>query len=207
MAQLSAEGRARLLRMTFRSVRYSISTIPGLSVPLVLFALYLQAGTLVARPAPVALPPLLNEIATLYRAQADRQGLRLRTWLPPGDCVVQADAHLLRQALINLTHNALRYTPRGGQVTVRVWRSAEASHLGVVDDGPGIPEDELAHAGERFFRGSNTSQPGTGLGLAIVYGIVEDHHGRITVDTAEGLGTTFRIHLPIRHTRQQQQRA
>lgn len=54
MAQLSAEGRARLLRMTFRSVRYSISTIPGLSVPLVLFALYLQAGTLVARPAPVA---------------------------------------------------------------------------------------------------------------------------------------------------------
>ena len=88
MAQLSAEGRARLLRMTFRSVRYSISTIPGLSVPLVLFALYLQAGTLVARPAPVALPPLLNEIATLYRAQADRQGLRLRTWLPPGDCVV-----------------------------------------------------------------------------------------------------------------------
>lgn len=143
MAQLSAEGRARLLRMTFRSVRYSISTIPGLSVPLVLFALYLQAGTLVARPAPVALPPLLNEIATLYRAQADRQGLRLRTWLPPGDCVVQADAHLLRQALINLTHNALRYTPRGG-VLLGVRRRGAHWLIEVWDTGVGVAASDQA---------------------------------------------------------------
>ena len=143
MAQLSAEGRARLLRMTFRSVRYSISTIPGLSVPLVLFALYLQAGTLVARPAPVALPPLLNEIATLYRAQADRQGLRLRTWLPPGDCLVQADAHLLRQALINLTHNALRYTPRGG-VLLGVRRRGAHWLIEVWDTGVGVAASDQA---------------------------------------------------------------
>ena len=103
----------------------------------------LQAGTLVARPAPVALPPLLNEIATLYRAQADRQGLRLRTWRPPGDCVVQADAHLLRQALINLTHNALRYTPRGG-VLLGVRRRGAHWLIEVWDTGVGVAASDQA---------------------------------------------------------------
>lgn len=94
----------------------------------------------------------------------------------------------------NLINNALRYTPHGGQVTVRVWRSAEASHLGVVDDGPGIPEDELAHAGERFFRGSNTSQPGTGLGLAIVQAIAVRHGASLQLGTGaqqRGLAATL----------------
>ena len=89
--------------------------------------------------------------------------------------MLAAQPGLLREALLNLLHNALRYTPHGGQVTVRVWHSASATCLGVEDDGPGIPEAELAYASERFYRGSNVQQQGTGLGLAIVQAIAARH--------------------------------
>jgi two-component system, OmpR family, sensor histidine kinase TctE len=111
---------------------------------------------------------------------------------------VRAQPALLREALANLLHNAIRYTPRGGQVTVRVRRQAERVRITVSDTGPGIPAEEMARAGERFFRGSNVRQPGSGLGLAIVRSIAERHGGVLELAPgASGQGLEATIELPL----------
>lgn len=111
---------------------------------------------------------------------------------------VVADAALLQEALSNLLHNALNYTPRGGQVTVQLTHSGCEGVITVVDNGPGMPMQERARAGDRFFRGSNASQPGTGLGLAIVRSIAERHGGELRLHSgSNGQGFAASIVLPI----------
>jgi two-component system sensor histidine kinase TctE len=110
---------------------------------------------------------------------------------------VRAPAALLREALSNLVHNATRYTPRSGRVTVRVAIQACEVRLAVLDNGPGIPAAELARAGERFFRGSRAGLPGSGLGLAIVRSIAQRHGGRLELDSpGEYGGLTATLVLP-----------
>lgn len=112
---------------------------------------------------------------------------------------VVADAALLKEALSNLLHNALRYTPRGGQVTVQLTHSGCEGVITVVDNGPGMPMQERTQAGNRFFRGSNASQPGTGLGLAIVRSIAERHGGELRLNSgANDQGFAASIVLPLR---------
>ncbi len=154
--------------------------------------------------APLALEPtdlvaLAQGVARSHWAGARERGIDLGLEAPDAPLLLPAQPGLLREALLNLLHNALRYTPRGGQVTVRIWRSAGAAHLAVQDDGPGIPADELAHANERFFRGSNVTQPGTGLGLAIVQAIAERHGGTLQLAAGagqRGLAATLVFPLP-----------
>jgi len=110
---------------------------------------------------------------------------------------VLAQAELLQEALSNLLHNALRYTPRGGHVTVRVSRHASGAQVTVADDGPGMPPDERQRAGERFFRGGRNTLPGSGLGLAIVRSIAERHGGTVDVGAGPGeRGLEVSITLP-----------
>lgn len=98
----------------------------------------------------------------------------------------------------NLLHNAVRYGAAGGHVTVCVARDGQSARLAVLDDGPGIPAQERARAGERFFRASNTSRSGSGLGLAVVSSIAERHGGRMTVDAgADGRGLEVALLLPL----------
>jgi two-component system, OmpR family, sensor histidine kinase TctE len=100
--------------------------------------------------------------------------------------------------LVNLLHNAIRYTPKGGMVTVQLAKLKHHATLTVVDTGPGIPEAELARAGERFFRGSNVNLPGTGLGLAIVKSIAERHGGELLLSTGSGgIGLCATMTLPL----------
>ncbi|MBA3058207.1 MAG: sensor histidine kinase [Gammaproteobacteria bacterium] len=115
---------------------------------------------------------------------------------------VLVDAAMLKEALSNLLHNAIRYTPRGGQVTVQLTHSNSEALITVVDNGPGLPPQERTRAGDRFFRGSNASQPGTGLGLAIVRSIAERHGGQLRVHSGiNGQGLAVAIVLPrIRST-------
>jgi two-component system phosphate regulon sensor histidine kinase PhoR len=109
------------------------------------------------------------------------------------------DRERIVQLMTNLIGNALKFTPRGGSVSVGLLvRPAEVT-IEVTDTGPGIPADELPRIFERFYRGTNTGQArasGSGLGLAIVRSIVEMHGGRIDVTSEVGRGTDFRITLP-----------
>jgi two-component system sensor histidine kinase TctE len=113
---------------------------------------------------------------------------------------LRVDGHkgLLREAMSNLLHNALRYTPRGGSVTVAVRASGGQAQVEVSDTGPGIPPDEMARAGERFFRASNVQLPGSGLGLAIVASIAQRHGGKLRLSAAVGgQGLAVALVLPL----------
>jgi len=103
---------------------------------------------------------------------------------------------LLREALVNLVDNALRYAGRGARVTVQVTGTADRAELVVTDNGPGIPEDLREQVFERFFRATHEGN-GCGLGLAIVKEIVERHGGRIALTTAQPRGLRVSMSLPL----------
>jgi signal transduction histidine kinase len=113
--------------------------------------------------------------------------------------MLRFDTERILQLLSNLVGNALKFTPRGGEVIVELASTDSEAVLEVRDSGPGIPEGELPHVFDRFFRGTNVGDArasGSGLGLAIARSIVEMHGGTIVVTSAVGSGATFTITLP-----------
>jgi len=155
-----------------------------------------DAAELVSEP--IDLAALAEELTRVWWTEARDRNIDLGLDGPGEPIRVQAHPGLLKEALSNLLHNALRYTPSGGQVTVRVVAEPGQARLMVVDNGPGIPAAERQRAGERFFRASNASQPGSGLGLAIVRSIAERHGGRLEVGAcAHGQGLAVAIVLPL----------
>ena len=176
----------------------------------------IEAGRLTMRLERIDAATLLDRAAERLRAQADRAGLTLvmsvASDLPP----VQADMERLVQALINLIHNAVKFTPPGGMIEVRGQGGRQRSDgsyellppnepgpapthviLSIADSGVGIAPEDLSRIFERFYKADKArSGGGTGLGLAIVKHIVEAHGGRIWAESAADAGTTFRIALP-----------
>jgi signal transduction histidine kinase len=110
---------------------------------------------------------------------------------------VKADPPKLRQSLDNLLANALKFTPRGGRVRVRVWREENRVLFEMADSGPGVPPSEWETIFDRYRQGSRgRASGGAGLGLAIARGIAEAHHGTISVGTGDLGGAAFRLTLP-----------
>ncbi len=129
------------------------------------------------------------------------QGITVRSDLPPEPVVVPLDPPRIRQLLMNLVTNAVKYTPAGGQVSIRLSETDESAVLSVADTGIGIAPGDLEHVFERFWRAdparSRTGErPGTGLGLAICKWIAEAHGGGIAVQSRPGRGTIFTVTLP-----------
>lgn len=113
---------------------------------------------------------------------------------------VEADQALLHQAVYNLVENAIKYTPNGGEVTVRLQSSSAGLTFAIQDSGIGIQSDDMKRLFEKFYRGTNRealSQRGTGLGLAIVKSIAERHGGRVWVESEPGKGSTFFLQIPL----------
>ncbi|MGH7459807.1 MAG: sensor histidine kinase [Longimicrobiales bacterium] len=113
---------------------------------------------------------------------------------------IEADPDRLRdQVLGNLLSNALKFTPERGHIGVRVWGDGPILHLDVSDTGVGIASDQLPYVFDKYYQiGQQARSKGAGLGLAIAREIVEAHGGHIAVESAENVGTTFRIELPVR---------
>ena len=106
---------------------------------------------------------------------------------------------MIRQALINVVDNAVKYTPAGGQVRIVVRNGGPGPTIEVVDTGPGIPPEHRDRIFDRFYRVDKARSHdlgGAGLGLSIARWAVEAHRGRIELDSVEGCGSTFRITLP-----------
>jgi two-component system, OmpR family, sensor kinase len=110
--------------------------------------------------------------------------------------IVQGDPDRLRQLLLNLIDNALKYTPRGGTITLSLFRETGWVRIVVMDTGVGIPPHVLPHIFERFYRAPQQRRKGVGLGLAIARWIAEAHRGRLEVESELGRGTTFTLWLP-----------
>jgi two-component system sensor histidine kinase TctE len=144
--------------------------------------------------ARVADAPLRADVRRLVAESADEwvrraMACQIDLGFELSDAVAQADPFLLREALANLVHNALEYTPAGGRVTVRAGRHAAPAGPGVLieveDDGPGIPSFERERVLERFYRIPGTAGTGSGLGLAIVREIVQAHGASLAINEGE----------------------
>jgi two-component system phosphate regulon sensor histidine kinase PhoR len=147
------------------------------------------------RPAVV----VANAVERL-RPQAERQGLTLSVERGPDIPTVQADGDRIQQVVVNLVHNAVKFTPPGGRIDVHVRRRGHDVAVSVSDTGSGIPADALPRLFERFYKvdRARSSADGTGLGLAIAKHLVQAHGGHIWAESAgEGRGATFTFTLPV----------
>jgi signal transduction histidine kinase len=112
--------------------------------------------------------------------------------------IVTGDRDQIRQMVLNLVENAVKYTPSGGEVALSLRKDDSQAEIAVSDTGPGIPPDILPHIFERFYRGNHRSMMGgTGLGLAIADRIARSHGGSIDVQSKENKGSTFTVNLPL----------
>jgi two-component system sensor histidine kinase TctE len=146
-----------------------------------------------ARREPLDLAALAREVAREWTPRALAAGMDLG-YEGEEHLAMQGDALQLREALSNLIDNALRYTPRGSTITLRVQRQADGARLAVEDNGPGLNSDDIAHVFQRFWRGSQ--QPGgCGLGLAIVQEIARRHGGEARVEQLQPQGLRIELRL------------
>jgi signal transduction histidine kinase len=155
-----------------------------------IFPLDMRDGDL--RDPTQAVVQALSEVAVA-------RGIGLESFVPGEPVELRFDRERIVQLLTNLVGNALKFTPRGGGVSVHLTDEPDGVTIEVRDTGPGIPPDELPRIFDRFYRGTNTGEArasGSGLGLAIVRSIVDMHDGEIDVVSAVGEGTVFRIRLP-----------
>ncbi len=159
-----------------------------------------ESGKLPLHKQVVEMDTILLQVMQQMRVLA-RERLSLRL----GDIdqvILCVDQDRIKQVLVNLIGNAINYTPNGGEVVVGLGKEGDFARITVSDNGPGIPQEDLPHIFERFYRGekARTRQKdgkGYGLGLSIAYWIVRNHAGRIEVDSRDGVGTTFCVWLPL----------
>jgi signal transduction histidine kinase len=165
-----------------------------------LFLAQVDAGKLAFELRPVELDLLVEECVEASLPAADAKGIELVSSTQQLPAPLQGDSARLAQVLDNLVSNALKFTPAGGRVEVRLSAVDGVALIEVEDTGVGLAEDEQAQLFERFFRSSRAFEnaiPGTGLGLAIAKTIVERHGGRIELESTVDVGTTVRVELPL----------
>jgi signal transduction histidine kinase len=148
---------------------------------------------------PIALEQWLPELLAPWREAAMSQGLTWRAELAPDLPTLRLDPDRLGQALGNILSNAVKFTPAGGSVTIASGVTVDSWWFQVDDTGPGIPEEDQAHAFEPFFRSSRRrAYPhGLGLGLTIAGDLVEAHGGEIQLTSTPGAGTSCLVRLPL----------
>jgi signal transduction histidine kinase len=148
---------------------------------------------------PVDLKVVTDRIHQTFQEKAVQKRLSLQITIPEGLPKIKGDQEMVEQMLENLVSNAIKYTPEGGRIGMAFWPGAnETIRIVLSDSGIGIPKDEISRLFTEFFRASNVKNViGTGLGLTIVKEIVDQHGGEIHVESEEGFGTTFVIHLPF----------
>ena len=157
----------------------------------------IQAGRLEFHLAPTDVTDVVRTVAE--QVQMVSNGHRVEVDAN-GSITIMGDRDHLEQVVGNLVDNAIKYSPEGGPVRIRVRREGEQVHLAVEDEGIGIPADQVARVFDIFYRTSEAERrrtPGLGLGLFITRGIVERHGGRIWADSEVGRGTTVHVMLPL----------
>jgi two-component system phosphate regulon sensor histidine kinase PhoR len=158
----------------------------------------IEGGTQLSLEDDIDLSRLAGASVERLRLFAERQGVTLVTDVEPDMPAVRGDEARLGQVFVNLVHNAVKFSPDGGEVRVRVRREGDRAVASVIDHGIGISAADQARIFERFYKAdrARVRGGGTGLGLAIARHVVEGHGGRIWVESEEGRGSTFSFAIP-----------
>lgn len=172
----------------------------------------IENGTTPFRPERTEMVGLVRSVVESQEQLFNDRGLRLRfdAKAPRGELYCECDRDMIRQALINLMSNALRYTPENGWVVVNVGQEGRDLKIAVSDTGIGIAKEDLARVFSRFWRSDASRERasgGLGVGLSVTKEIIDRHHGYISVESELGKGTTFILHIPREQERGHQQDA
>ncbi len=160
----------------------------------------IEAGKMTLRFEPMAVDEVVEDAMRLVRQRAEKAGLRLRTQLPSLP-EIDADFRAVKQVLLNLLTNAVKFTPQGGMITVSAVITEDYVHITVADTGVGIAAKDLERLARPFEQVETQfakTKEGTGLGLALTKSLTEMHNGRMEVDSIPGQGTRVHIILPIK---------
>lgn len=162
----------------------------------------IEAGKLPFRFSEMELGPLITQCAATFQPQAESLSLTIEVVCPPDLPTAYVDPDRIEQVLSNLVSNALKFTPRGGQIVVsaRHDHDQEMVEVSVADTGSGLSPDDQSRVFDRFYQVGDSltrSAKGTGLGLPIAKELVEDHGGAISVESEEGRGSRFFFRLPV----------
>lgn len=157
----------------------------------------LESNQTALRPAVVAVKPLVDEVVEHFRGSLTAKRVAVTTAIQDGLAPVLGEEGKLRQVLVNLLDNAIKFTPEGGRVTISAEGRRDVVEVRVADTGIGIDPEHLPHVFERFYKIDRARRDGGyGLGLSIVKHIVELHGGQVWVESREGVGSTFAFTIP-----------
>jgi signal transduction histidine kinase len=187
----------------FDDVRAEIARMERLAQDLLTLARS-DAGGVELMTAPLELADMAAEVVRRTTPLAQSQGVRLALHLDPQPATVEADPDRLQQVLYILIDNAIKHTPSGGAIDVRVQRHGQTAQIEVADTGSGISPEHLPRIFDRFYRGDKArarAQGGTGLGLAIAKMLIEAHDGQLQLASTVGVGTQVTVTLPLVHPR------
>lgn len=162
----------------------------------------IEAGKMEVSISQFEIGPILDEIKELMRNHLEKKQVTLQIEIDETPLFIDADIDRFKQILINLTNNAIKFNHTGGNVWIRIFKSSDEKWIvsQIIDTGIGIPSDKISNLFSKFYQvDSSTSRvtEGTGLGLALTKELVQLHGGKITVESQEGLGSTFTFKLPF----------
>lgn len=164
----------------------------------------LEQESLNLNPLPLDMAPLIQETQEILLPYARLREVEFENIIPEGLPLAIADRERLTEVFTNIYTNALRFSPKGGKITTILREKEQFLEVEISDQGPGIPQEELPQLFQRFYRPQSPNlraMAGTGLGLYISRKIVEEHGGKIWVESTEGQGTTIFFTLPVREER------
>jgi signal transduction histidine kinase len=191
---LPVERRKEMLDIALRASKQMNRLIDDL-----LDSVRLQAGRMLLDVEEVSVSTIMQQAEETFRPIADRRHVHFEAVAQNG-VTVRADPTRVSQIVGNLVGNALKFTPEQGSVKLCVTPDEKEVVFQVVDDGPGIPADNMPHLFDNFWQARKSDRRGVGLGLAIVKGLVEAHGGKIWVESKVDHGSTFSFSLPMAST-------
>lgn len=159
----------------------------------------IESGAMTIEREPLDLAAMAQDCCALMALRAETGDIALERVVGPGLPAMEGDRRALKQVVLNLLSNAIKFTPAGGRVTIAVVRDGDTIDLSVSDTGIGIAAADLPRLGDPFFQAKGAydrPHEGTGLGLSVVRGLVGLHGGRLTVESAPGIGTRVSVRLP-----------
>ena len=160
----------------------------------------IEAGKYDLNEEAVSLGHIVEDCRHMLNLRAKAKGQNLKDVIEPGMPKIWADERAIRQVVLNILSNAIKFTPQAGDITLKVgWTAQGGQYVSIIDSGPGIPEDEIPTVMQSFGRGSlalKTAEQGTGLGLPIVKGLVDLHGGNFVLNSRIRIGTEVTFTIP-----------